>query len=131
MPNSDHSSRGTRKALTRRDATGHINPRYERELLEQSRATEDDRDSPDAFLQRPRTGEALSEEFGEAFVESVTSGEDAEAERKEQVLPEEQGGPFLTTNADEEFADGTDASNIEEATREPLPKTSSADPLSR
>ena len=43
-------------------------------------------------------------------------------------LPEEDGGPFVRTRASQEFAYDFDESNIAEATREPLPKTSLADP---
>ena len=50
------------------------------------------------------------------------------AERRERILPEEEGGPFVRTRASQEFAYDFDESNIAEATREPLPKTSLADP---
>lgn len=115
----------TQKPIERRDATGHLNPKYARELLEESGSSNE---ANDAFLRRARTGDELSEELGEAFVESATSGEEAEPERRERVLVNEQGGPFVPTPATEEFASGTDASNIKEASREPLPKTSKADP---
>ncbi len=80
-----------------------------------------------AFISRARTGEALAEELGEAFVESAVSGEEAEVERHERVIAEEQGGPFVPSSAAEEFASGTDATNIVGALREPFPKTSKAD----
>jgi hypothetical protein len=66
----------------------------------------------------------LGEEFGEAAVAAMTSGggdelgEDLEAE-----VEEERGGPFVVTSGKTEFAEGTDESNIEEATREPFPTT--------
>jgi hypothetical protein len=115
----------TQKPIERRDATGHLNPQYARELLEGSGNSNE---GSDAFIRRARTGDALSEELGEAFVESATSGEGAEPERKDRVLLDEQGGPFVPTPAAKEFATGTDASNIKVASREPLPKTSKADP---
>ncbi len=113
--------------IKRRDATGHLDPKYERELLAESRENQSNDGSADAFIHRPRTSEPLGEELGEAFIESATTGEDAEVDRANQVVPEENGGPFVQSNGSEEFAAGTDASNITEATREPFPKTSKAD----
>lgn len=81
-----------------------------------------------AFLSGFRTGEPLAEELGEAFLESATSGEESEAERRDRIFPEEVGGPFVRTKASQEFAYDFDESNIAEATREPLPKTSILDP---
>jgi hypothetical protein len=112
--------------VTRRDATGHMNPQYERELLEESNENRADHRSHSAFIYRPRTGDELVDELGEAFVESATSGEGAGPERHDQVIPEEQGGPFVRSNAAAEFASGTDASNIADATREAFPTTSGA-----
>jgi len=80
------------------------------------------------FLTGFRVGEPLAEELGEAFLESATSGEESEPERRDRVLVEEVGGPFVRTPASREFAYDFDESNIAEATREPLPKTSIADP---
>jgi hypothetical protein len=112
--------------VTRRDATGHLAPKYARGLLGESREKRE-RDAS-AFLQRPRTVDDLGEELGEAFVQSATSGEESEVERLDGVVPEEQGGPFVPSKATTEFARGPEASDIEGATREPLPKTSKADP---
>ena len=108
--------------LTRRDATGHMNPRYEHELLEESMENRSEQASGSAFI--PRAGDELGEELGEAFVESATSGEDAGNEHHEHTIPEERGGPFVPSNAATEFASGTDASNIAGATREAFPTTS-------
>ena len=74
------------------------------------------------------SSEALAEELGEAFIEAATSGEESEPHRHERVTLEENGGPFVETSANEEFAVGTDESNIASATREPLPRTSKAVP---
>ena len=115
------------KKVVRRDGSGHLDDAHARRLLEKSGDSPNEKDD-EAFLPRPRTSDALSEELGEAFVESATTGEEAEGERHDRVVPDEQGGPFVTTLASEEFAAGTDASNIKEATREPLPKTSKAGP---
>ena len=37
-------------------------------------------------------------------------------------MPEELGGPFVETAASTEFAGGTDESNPEDASQEPLPR---------
>jgi hypothetical protein len=120
-----------KKPIQRRDPQGRINPRYARELLEKARETKNDHDSPDAdraFLKRASSNEALAEELGEAFIEAATSGEESEPQRRERVTLEENGGPFVETSGNEEFAVGTDESNIATATREPLPRTSKAVP---
>lgn len=113
-----------KKAGKHRDATGHLDADYERRV----RAGVQRPDDGAAFLSGFRTGEPLAEELGEAFLESATSGEESEPERRDRVLPEEMGGPFVRTRASQEFAYDLDESNIAEATREPLPKTSIADP---
>lgn len=114
-----------KKPVRRRDATGHLDPDYERKLLEASLENRNRDGDSRAFLDG--APEELAEELGEAFVQAVTSGEDAELERRERVTPEESGGPFVPSSADQEFADGTDESNIAEATREALPRTSKAE----
>ncbi len=114
-----------KKTVTRRDATGHLDPEYERKLLEASGKST--RDAGDRAFVDGAAREELSEELGEAFVQAVTSGEDAELERRESVIPEETGGPFVPSTAGQEFAGGTDESNIPEATREALPRTSKAE----
>ena len=117
-----------RPVITRRDATGHMDPQYQRELLEESHENRAEHGSETAFNYRPRSGDELGEELGESFIESATSGEDTGAEHHEQVVPEEQGGPFVRSNSSIEFASGTDASNIEGATREAFPTTSKTTP---
>jgi hypothetical protein len=118
--------------LQRRDATGHINPTYARELLAKARENRNEDDGPDStrafLLDGSRSDEPLAEEFGEAFVEAITSGEESEASRRDEVTPDEYGGPFVYTSGREEYALDTDESNIAEATREPLPRTSNAEP---
>jgi hypothetical protein len=114
-----------KKANKRRDATGHLDAEYERRVLASSRSQ---RDESSAFLTGFHTADALAEELGQAFLESATSGEESEPERHERVLTEEVGGPFVPTRASQEYAYGLDESNIADATREPLPKTSIADP---
>jgi hypothetical protein len=113
--------------VVRRDATGHLNPEYERKLREASLENKNRDGDNRAFLGHSDSNDPLAEELGESFVQSATSGEDAETERLERVVDEESGGPFVTTAAGQEFAGGTDESNIAEATREALPRTSKAE----
>jgi hypothetical protein len=114
-----------KKVIKRRDATGHLDAEYERKLRSEARPRDEDEQ---AFLTGFSSREPLAAELGEAFLESATSGEDREAERRDRIVTEEEGGPFVRTRASQEFAYGVDESNIAEATREPLPKTSMADP---
>jgi hypothetical protein len=84
-------------------------------------------DTADAFVRDPEGGPArapddLAEALAEDFVLSATSGEDADDEVLEEVVPEEVGGPFVETDAEEEFATEPDASNPPDAEREPLPR---------
>jgi hypothetical protein len=119
------------KPIKRRDATGHIDPRYARDLLRKARETHNDAadaSSSVAFLDGHHSTEELAEELGEAFIEAATSGEESEPYRHDRITEAENGGPFVETAAGEEFASGTDESNIAEATREPLPRTSKAVP---
>jgi hypothetical protein len=84
-------------------------------------------DDADAFL-RVRGGDPsntkddFAEELAEDFVGAATSGEEQGIESRDTVLDEEAGGPFVTTPATREFADGVDASNPEDAEREPFPR---------
>jgi len=66
---------------------------------------------------------ALAEKLGEEVIETATSGEDEAEDVFNQIVTEENGGPFLETSGGTEFAHGTDASNIAGATREPFPRT--------
>lgn len=120
-----------KRPVKRRDGVGRIEPQYARELLAKARETRNTDDSAEnmhAFLKAARAGEPLARELGESFVETVTSGEGQEPDRLDQITPDEVGGPFVVTTAGEEFATGTDESNIPEALREPFPRTSKAEP---
>lgn len=109
------------KAVHREDRPGHLDPRYVAKLREQSGPREH---PPRAFLDTPRSpGDDLAEELGEEVVARATSGEDEGEEALDQIVPEEQGGPFVETNAAQEFAHGTDASNPKGAKREPFPRS--------
>jgi hypothetical protein len=107
------------KHLVRRDPTGHLNPDYERELLELSghKKTLD----PPAFINTPKTRDELAEAFGEGAVLSMTSG--AEGDKLfDQVVIEEWGGPFIMSPARAEFASGPDADDIPKAELSAFPK---------
>jgi len=109
--------------IRRRDATGHLDPRYAADL--RALGGKKDRERAAAFLKGyMRSSDSLAERQGEEFVLSATSGQ-SEAERAsaEEVVTEELGGPFVMTNGREEFARGADRSNPEGSTREPFPKS--------
>jgi hypothetical protein len=89
-------------------------------------------DDADAFLRdrsdgkaRKSTRDDFAEELAEDFVGSATSGEDQALEARDSVGDEEVGGPFVTTPAKREFAEGLDASNPEDTEREPFPTATS------
>lgn len=76
-----------------------------------------------------RTPDDLAEYLGESFLEAVTSGNDAQEEMNDALLPEEVGGPFVETNDKDEFGDaaaaarrfdGTGRSSREARGEEPL-----------
>jgi hypothetical protein len=90
-------------------------------LRSQSGPQEED---PRPFVESARRpGDDLAEERGEEVIEKATTGGDEAEELLDQVVPEEQGGPFVETNAAQEFAHGTDPSNPPGAKREPFPTT--------
>jgi hypothetical protein len=66
----------------------------------------------------------LAKELGEEYVRSVTSGEHMADDIRDEEVPEEHGGPFVTTPAWVELAAGTDESNPEDAEVSPLPDVS-------
>jgi hypothetical protein len=115
------ASKGVSKKFRREDRPGHLDPRYAADLREHSGEHED---ALRAFIERPRSPrDDLAEELGEGVVEKATSGEDEAEDLLDQIVPEEQGGPFVETNATQEFAHGTDPSNPKGAKREPFPTT--------
>lgn len=119
---------GIKKKVSHWDSSGHLSPAYEHQLHELAQSQRRLRDEARAFISGTHTNEEISRELGEAFIETATSGEETESERHERVIAAELGGPFIVSSARREFALGTDESNIAEATREPLPKTSDSDP---
>ncbi len=107
----------------RRDGAGHLDPQYAATLRDKSREGRV-RDADEAFIGRSgRTSDNLAEAMGETWVETATSGEDENEEVFNQNVPEDDGGPFVTTTAGQEFAEGTDASNPKRSKREAFPKT--------
>src|SRR5690348_1134118 len=84
-------------------------------------------DDANAFLPDPNGGPArspedVSESLAEGYVEAATSGEDPDEEALDAAVPEEIGGPFIDTTADEELADSVDDLNPPDAEPEPLPR---------
>ena len=102
-------------AMKRRDATGHLDPKYAADLRAKGKRTKDD--------DRAFNSDALSKELGEEFVETVTSGEDEGNEVRDQRVTEELGGPFTVSTGGAEYANDVDGSNPKGATREPFPRT--------
>ena len=109
--------------MSRRDATGHLNPKIEADFLRQREEEHASDDENRAFLGgKLRAHDDLAEVLGEETVAAMTSGEGQGEEVADQVVEEESGGPFVETSGSQEFAEGTDASNPETAEREPFPK---------
>jgi hypothetical protein len=86
-------------------------------------------DEGTAFLPDPydgggapaRAADSLAETLAEEYVSSATHAEETVEDDFNQVQPEELGGPFTETSAQEEFANAPDASNPLDAEREPFP----------
>jgi hypothetical protein len=88
-------------------------------------------DDAHAFIPDPSEGgkppsDDLAELLGEDFLQAATSGNEVLEDDLDSALPEEIGGPFVTTTAREELAHDVDESNPRDAKREPFPKTSAA-----
>lgn len=66
----------------------------------------------------------LSRELGEEYVRSVTSGEHMAADVRDEEVPEEHGGPFVTTDEAQEMAYDTDESNPADAEPAGVPTVS-------
>jgi len=102
------------------DNSGHLDPRQ----VERLRAIgEKSAAEQPAFVSGSRADDDLAEELGEEAVHAMTTGEPNLADDLNQDVEEDDGGPFVITTGKQEFASGTDESNIEEATREPFPRT--------
>jgi hypothetical protein len=104
------------------DGAGHMDPAHAKHLLELAREGKQT-DNDEAFVKKAHSNDGLAEELGEAAVASMTSGEEQLTTDLDAEVIEERGGPFVRTTGGTEFAEGTDESNIPEATREPFPTT--------
>lgn len=71
-------------------------------------------------LGEPGSKDDVAELLGEAYVQSMTSGAQAAEEFRDEVRPEEAGGPFVETSAETEFSSGSDTSPPD-SDRAPLP----------
>jgi hypothetical protein len=107
------------RGIQRRDRSGHIDPKYGAELRAKGSRSEEER----PFLRRSRTKDSLAEQLGEEVVGEATSGEYEAEDDFNQEVAEERGGPFVVTNAGQEFDYEPDASNPKGARREPFPRT--------
>ena len=107
-------------AIRRRDRAGHIDPKYAKQLRQKSGHTNKTESIRPAFALKD---DDLAEELGEEVVGKATTGEDEGEDNANRDYVEEVGGPFVVTTGGEEYAEGTDASNPEDATVEPFPKT--------
>lgn len=65
------------EVFPRRDATGHLYPEYEAELLKLTQDRHSD-DGSKAFVARPNSKDELAEKLGEEVVQAATSGEKTE-----------------------------------------------------
>jgi hypothetical protein len=63
----------------------------------------------------------LASELGREVVQKANTGEDQAIDNMNAETEEEFGGPFIESQAGEEFDEEPDASNPIEATREPFP----------
>ena len=70
---------------------------------------------------RARIADPLAETLAEDYVLSATTAEAVSEGISDEITPEELGGPFTETSAQEEFATEPDASNPIDAEREPFP----------
>ena len=114
--------RSSSNGVHRRDRAGHLDPQYAAELRAKSREGQASQDEP-AFVSGSRAADDLAEGLGEEAVETMTSGENENADPREEFVDEEVGGPFVESPAKTEFAEDSDESNPADATREPFPKT--------
>jgi hypothetical protein len=113
-------AKAKKKTVKREDRAGHLDPAYAKQLRKQSgKSTKADQTRP-AFKVED---DDVAEDLGEEVVGKATTGEDEGEEVANAEYTEEVGGPFVVTTGGEEFAEGTDESNPEDAEAEPFPKT--------
>ncbi|MBI2393490.1 MAG: hypothetical protein HYV09_28170 [Deltaproteobacteria bacterium] len=85
------------------------------------------KDDGDAFLPDPNGGPArapddLAELLSEEYLAAATSGEEQGEKERNQIVPEELGGPFIQSSSEEELADDVDEMNPLDAEVEPFPR---------
>ncbi|WP_394837238.1 hypothetical protein LVJ94_10060 [Pendulispora rubella] len=87
-------------------------------------------DGGEAFIPDPygrgqsghtRAAEPMAESLAEDFLASATSGEEVTQELRDALNADEVGGPFVETQAQEEFAVTVDEMNPVDAIPEPFP----------
>lgn len=115
----------TKRPMRRYDRPGHIDPEHAERLLSIAREAHLPRNDR-AFLRGMAVNDDLAEELAESAIMSMTTGEDAIGQELGVYVVEEDGGPFVETPSSEEFASGSEAPNIPEATREPIPLANAA-----
>lgn len=80
-----------RTGLRRRDATGHLDPRYAAELLEQGRENRASDPPPSGFVKNG--SDDLAEDLGEEFVRAATSAEDGDNDAGDELITGELNVP--------------------------------------
>ncbi|MBI5069681.1 MAG: hypothetical protein HZB56_15715 [Deltaproteobacteria bacterium] len=102
-------------------------PEGDRQLSDPIEAAEEDvRVLPEkALFDRDDSGrdDDLAEMLGEEFVRSVTSGEEQGVELRDEAVPEEEGGPFVESSGQKEFANTEDDSEVEALPTARAPQT--------
>ena len=80
---------------------------------------------PDPFACGPcrhlHTTDLLAEELGEDFVKSATSAENVATDIRDELMPEEVGGPFVVSTVQVEFGATVNEENPPEGDREAQP----------
>lgn len=116
------------KPVVRRDAVGHLDPKYAADLRRRSQESGPESGRPSrGFLVKTKgsnhKNDDVADLLGGETVRSMTSGEYDGEDEQDQIVEEERGGPFIETKAKDEFAYDRDKSNPKRATREPFPTT--------
>ena len=111
-----------KQQVQRRDATGHLFPKYAADLRKRSVASAGSagRDY-EPFVVRARSVDSLASALGEEFVSAATTGDEVRLGDLNERIPEDDGGPFVITKARDEFGRKRDGSNPPGSTREPFP----------
>ncbi|WP_437630733.1 hypothetical protein [Sorangium sp. So ce854] len=109
---------GSHRATTRSHGPDFV------EAARKSAARTDDRD---AFIPDPGDGptevvDEFAERIAEQYLASATSGKgDTTEDYEDEVEPEEIGGPFIITTAEQEIGYSRDSMNPDDAEIEPFP----------